>query len=37
MHYPSDILAGLILGSVYGITAVCLSKVAVKKFEEKAD
>ncbi|MFH1048039.1 MAG: phosphatase PAP2 family protein [Patescibacteria group bacterium] len=31
MHYPSDVLAGAILGALYGIAAIKISKKYVKK------
>lgn len=31
MHYPSDVLAGSVLGALYGITAIKISKKYAKK------
>jgi undecaprenyl-diphosphatase len=30
LHYPTDVLAGIILGIAYGLTAIYLSKKIVK-------
>lgn len=31
MHYPTDILAGLLLGLIYGVAAIYLSKLIIRK------
>ena len=37
VHYPTDVLASLILGSLYGIIAYYIVKALMKKFPKFAD
>lgn len=35
VHYPSDVLAGIILGIIYGIVGAALAKLIFKKLDER--
>ena len=35
VHYPSDVLVGVILGIIYGIIGAKLSKIIFKKYDER--